>query len=77
MADYFDHGLQRATGTNRDRMIVFYCLANCWMSWNAAKRAISLGYNHVAWYPDGTDGWAADGLPLETRTPEPRPQAAE
>ena len=77
MADYFGQGLRRATGDDRDRMVVFYCLANCWMSWNAAKRAIAMGYNHVAWYPDGTDGWAAEDLPLETRTPEPRPQAAE
>ena len=44
---------------------------------SAAKRAIALGYTHVAWYPDGTDGWAADQLPLESRTPLPRPQATE
>lgn len=73
MAEYFEQGLLHATAGDRDRAIVFYCLANCWMSWNAAKRAIALGYTHVAWYPDGTDGWTADGLPLETRTPEPRP----
>ena len=36
-----------------------------------------LGYTHVAWYPEGTDGWAAHHLPLELRTPLPRPQAAE
>jgi PQQ-dependent catabolism-associated CXXCW motif protein len=77
MDEYFVRGLLRATSGDRDRMVVFYCLANCWMSWNAAKRAIALGYTRVAWYPDGTDGWAADGLPLEPRTPEPRPQAAE
>jgi rhodanese-related sulfurtransferase len=47
------------------------------MSWNAAKRALTLGYTRVAWYPQGTDGWATQGLPLETRTPVPRPQAAE
>ena len=47
------------------------------MSWNAAKRALALGYTRVAWYPEGTDGWAADGLPLEARTPVARPQAAE
>jgi len=77
MADYFEQGLRRATDNDRQRTVVFYCLANCWMSWNAAKRAIALGYAHVAWYPDGTDGWTAAGLPLETRTPEPRPQASE
>ncbi len=77
MEQYFERGLHEATGGNRDRMIVFYCLANCWMSWNAAKRAMAVGYTRVAWYPDGTDGWTASDLPLEIRTPDPRPQAAE
>ncbi len=35
----------------RDRMLVFYCQRDCWMSWNAAKRAMTLGYTHVGWYP--------------------------
>ena len=77
MQEYFEHGLEHASGSDRDRMLVFYCLANCWMSWNAAKRAIAIGCTHVAWYPDGTDGWSADHLPLEPRTPLPRPQTAE
>jgi PQQ-dependent catabolism-associated CXXCW motif protein len=77
MEDYFERGLQQATEGKRDRPIVFYCQANCWMSWNAAKRALALGFSHVAWYPEGTDGWAASGLPLESCTPLPRPQAAE
>jgi PQQ-dependent catabolism-associated CXXCW motif protein len=77
MERYFERGLQQAAGGNPERVIVFYCLANCWMSWNAAKRAMTLGYRNVAWYPDGTDGWAAQQLPLEARTPMPRPQAAE
>jgi rhodanese-related sulfurtransferase len=42
------------------------------MSWNAAKRAMSLGYSDVAWYPEGADGWAKVGHPLEPREPEPR-----
>jgi PQQ-dependent catabolism-associated CXXCW motif protein len=77
MQQYFERGLQQAAGGNRDRALVFYCLANCWMSWNAAKRAVALGYTHVAWYPDGTDGWTEHHLPLEARAPVPRPQAAE
>jgi rhodanese-related sulfurtransferase len=39
------------------------------MSWNAAKRALALGYRKVLWYPEGTDGWSRRGLPLERRTP--------
>ncbi len=77
MQQYFEHGLAQATGDDRNRMVVFYCQANCWMSWNAAKRAIAMGYTQVAWYPDGTDGWVADHLPLQPRVPLQRPQASE
>jgi PQQ-dependent catabolism-associated CXXCW motif protein len=77
MQDYFARGLRQATTGDRDKVVVLYCLMDCWMSWNAAKRAIALGYTHVAWYPDGTDGWAFDDLPLEPRTPLDQPQASE
>src|ERR1700730_11079223 len=73
MAGYFNKGLEKATDGNRARTLVLYCLADCWMSWNAAKRALSLGYSDVAWYPEGTDGWFAALLPLQDATPEPRP----
>jgi PQQ-dependent catabolism-associated CXXCW motif protein len=72
MLDYFRRGLDKALGS-RQRPLVFYCLKDCWMSWNAAKRALALGYADVAWYPEGSDGWAAAGLPVEKRAPEPRP----
>jgi PQQ-dependent catabolism-associated CXXCW motif protein len=72
MLDYFRRGLDRALA-GRERSLVFYCLKDCWMSWNAAKRALALGYTNVAWYSEGSDGWAAGGLPLEQRAPEPRP----
>jgi rhodanese-related sulfurtransferase len=45
------------------------------MSWNAAKRALTMGYHKVAWFPDGTDGWEARGLPLQEA--EPAPASAE
>jgi PQQ-dependent catabolism-associated CXXCW motif protein len=72
MLDYFRRGLDKALDGGQ-RPLVFYCLKNCWMSWNAAKRALALGYSNVAWYPDGADGWAAAGLPVEKCAPEPRP----
>jgi len=75
MEQYFRANLERAAGADRDKTLVFYCLKDCWMSWNAAKRALSLGYPHVAWYPDGTDGWTAHGLPVEPVTPAPRPES--
>ncbi|BDA86330.1 hypothetical protein Sa4125_38720 [Aureimonas sp. SA4125] len=73
MEAYFLNGLARATGGDKQRPVVFYCLRDCWMSWNAARRALSAGYGAVHWYPDGTDGWAEAGLPLEPREPETRP----
>ena len=71
MLRYFEEGLIKATAADKDRPLVFYCLKDCWMSWNAAKRALSIGYRHVYWYPEGSDGWAAAGHPLEARQPEP------
>jgi len=70
---YFEQGLARAAASDKTRPLVFYCLKNCWMSWNAAKRALTLGYVNVFWYPDGSDGWAEAGNNLELRQPEPRP----
>ena len=75
MEAYFERGLQQALAGDHDRMLIFYCQENCWMSWNAAKRAMTLGYTHVAWYRDGTDGWVAQGFPTEAREPVPRPPA--
>jgi PQQ-dependent catabolism-associated CXXCW motif protein len=70
---YFLAGLRKASGGDPSHALVFYCLQNCWMSWNAAKRAIKAGYVNVFWYPEGSDGWAKAGLPLEERRPEARP----
>jgi rhodanese-related sulfurtransferase len=39
------------------------------MSWNVAKRAIEHGYTRIYWYPDGVDGWAFEGWPLEPMEP--------
>lgn len=69
--EYFRRNLRRLTGDHMDHPLVFYCLADCWMSWNAAKRAVAWGYGKVYWYPDGTDGWAAAGLSLEDSEPVP------
>ena len=70
--DYLRNGLASATRGNNVKLLVIYCLADCWMSWNAAKRALSYGYSNVAWYPEGTDGWQRADLPLADSRPEPR-----
>lgn len=67
--DYLRKGLERITKGDHAKWVVFYCLKNCWMSWNAAKRALTMNYKNIAWYPDGTDGWQAAGLPLAKAKP--------
>lgn len=71
--DYLRQGVERAVGGNHAALIVVYCQAKCWMSWNAAKRLVSYGYTNVAWYPEGTDGWEHADLPMVESQPEPRP----
>ena len=73
MENYLRRGVERASNGNRGALIVVYCQANCWMSWNAAKRILTYGYSNVAWYPDGTDGWDRANLPMVESQPEPRP----
>jgi PQQ-dependent catabolism-associated CXXCW motif protein len=70
--DYLRDGLARASGGNKAKLLVIYCQADCWMSWNAAKRVLSYGYSNVAWYPEGTDGWQWANLPVADSQPEPR-----
>ena len=69
--NYLRNNLARVTGGDKTRMLVIYCLRDCWMSWNAAKRILAMGYTDVAWYPDGTDGWEDALLPLEESRPVP------
>jgi PQQ-dependent catabolism-associated CXXCW motif protein len=68
---YLRNGLARITQGDQSRWLVVYCQKDCWMSWNAAKRALTMGYKNVAWYPDGTDGWEASGLPVQQAEPAP------
>lgn len=68
---YFKGNLRRLSDGDRSKPMVIYCLADCWMSWNAARRAAGYGYTQVYWYPDGTSGWKAAALPLEKSTPLP------
>jgi PQQ-dependent catabolism-associated CXXCW motif protein len=73
--DYLRRGLARASRGSHATLLVIYCQADCWMSWNAAKRALSYGYRNVAWYPEGTDGWQRANLPVTEAQPEPRADA--
>ncbi len=68
---YFKTRLEKLTGQDQSKPIVFFCLKDCWMSWNAAKRALAWGYTSVLWFPEGTDGWQAIGNDLVPATPVP------
>lgn len=54
--------LKAATAGKPEVLVVFFCLNDCWMSWNAARRAALLGVR-AGWFPEGVDGWEAAGLP--------------
>lgn len=70
MHEFFSGELETLTGSNKSKPVLFYCLLDCWMSWNAAKRAMEYGYKDVTWYPDGTDGWTLQDYPTETVLPK-------
>ncbi|MDO5659042.1 MAG: PQQ-dependent catabolism-associated CXXCW motif protein [Paracoccus sp. (in: a-proteobacteria)] len=65
----FAQAMARAGGPDMDRPMVFFCLPDCWLSWNAARRAVGLGYTGVHWFPGGTVEWAAAGGALEAAAP--------
>ncbi len=69
--EYLRANVARVTGGDRTKLLVVYCLRNCWMSWNAAKRLVAMGYTNVAWYPEGTDGWTDALLPVADAQPTP------
>lgn len=68
---YFRAGLSAASRGDVTAPLVIFCQRACWMSWNAAKRALEYGYRDVSWFPEGTDGWAEAGLPLAPAEPRP------
>ena len=71
MHTYFSGHLERLTTEMPTAKLVIFCEPNCWMSWNAAKRAAEWGYERVYWYPEGAGGWQSAGLPLEAVEPAP------
>jgi PQQ-dependent catabolism-associated CXXCW motif protein len=61
---YFKRALDTLSSGDKAKPLLFYCLRNCWMSWNSAKRAMSYGYTNILWFPEGTDGWQEIGYPI-------------
>lgn len=69
--DYFRSHLDKLIAEAPGKPLMFFCVRNCWMSWNASKRALALGYKNVIWYPDGSDGWQEAGNDLKEVPSEP------
>jgi PQQ-dependent catabolism-associated CXXCW motif protein len=75
LENYFADNLGRLTSGDKNKPLLFYCQSDCWMAWNAIKRAAALGYTKLYWYPEGTDGWAewdnkivpAQPIPMEAK----------
>ncbi|MBN8481850.1 MAG: hypothetical protein J0L88_09710 [Xanthomonadales bacterium] len=72
----FGRYLQQVTGGDKARPMVFYCQSTqCWMSYNAALRAIAMGYARVYWYRGGIEAWQqAEALAMSMQPQEQAPQ---
>jgi PQQ-dependent catabolism-associated CXXCW motif protein len=66
---WFTQALQKLTGGNKARPVVFLCLSSeCWLSYNASLLAVEAGWRNVMWYRGGVDAWTEAGFP--TQPPE-------
>ncbi|MBR2513726.1 MAG: sulfurtransferase [Halomonas sp.] len=67
---YFADALDALREYEEGAPLVFFCRADCWLAWNAARRAQAMGYEGLYWYPNGVDGWQASGGALEAVCPQ-------
>lgn len=68
--NYLVENLNLAMNNNNDTVFVFYCKIDCWMSWNAARRASLLGFKNISWYKNGIETWKFYKLETELLYPE-------
>jgi PQQ-dependent catabolism-associated CXXCW motif protein len=62
--------LGKFAGGDKNRALVFFCVdSQCWLSYNAALRAIAAGYTNVMWYRGGVGAWSQAGLPMTMSDP--------
>ena len=58
--------LEALTSGDKKRPVVMYCADRlCWQGYNAATRAVVLGYRNVNWYRGGLRAWYEAGLPTQ------------
>ena len=66
----FTRRLNEVTGGDKAKPVVFYCLSQaCWLSYNAALRAVAAGYTSVLWYRGGIESWKAAGNSMSNSGP--------
>ena len=54
----FVEAMGKFSGGNKSQPLVFFCVdSQCWLSYNAALRAIAAGYTNVMWYRGGVAAW--------------------
>ena len=73
MMTYYRSNLARITNKDKTKPLIIYCTADCWMAWNAVRRAAKWGYKNLLWFPQGSDEWKIKGYPLAQSTPVPLP----
>jgi PQQ-dependent catabolism-associated CXXCW motif protein len=67
--DRFAKALEKLTGGDKNRPLVFLCLnSECWLSYNASLHAMEAGYKDVIWYRGGSDAW--QGANLDRKKPQ-------
>lgn len=66
----FVRAVAKFAAGDRGRPIVFFCAdAECWLSYNAALRAIAAGYTNIMWYRGGIAAWLHAGFPMSQADP--------
>jgi len=60
----FRSGIAALRRSQPGKPLLVFCRADCWMSWNAARRLSAWGFRDVRWFGEGTDGWSELGRPL-------------
>lgn len=66
----FAAAIANFAGGDKGRPMAFFCIdAECWLSYNAALRAIALGYTNVMWYRGGIAAWRIADLPMAQSDP--------
>jgi rhodanese-related sulfurtransferase len=66
----FARAIAAFAGGDKARPMVFFCVdSECWLSYNAALRAIRLGYTNVMWYRGGIASWRVGQNPMTQSDP--------